>query len=1015
MTSQPGWSLHNCRVVVGADAVVSLRSDDPIVPVVALVDGSSPTDLVLAQVAGADVVLAVRELAIDAGRPAGLDLAIRAAITNAERRNEVAATSRRAGHDVAGALNVIGLITEAGQHGHLDHAAAFGQIKELVRGAGNEAWRVGRGHRASSLVVGCVDLRRVLGNGKLPGDVTLAIADGGMLVFVDEDWLGDALCELVGNARRAGAANISIAVSTVADGDVVEVVVSDDGIGFCSEFAGIGQPFSAEADSERLGIGLASIAERAVELGGRLELRDSGNDGTLTRVALTLRRIDPAFLEGVVEQRPSAGPSAAQANILEGVVRHAPLDESLEGIVAAIENQLPGTMCSVLLLHDGCRLRHGAGAGLPLEYREAIDGVEIGVGQGSCGTAAYTGRPVVASDVTTDRNWIDFRSIATEHGLRSCWSTPIVAAEGGETLGTFAVYTARVWSPDETAIRLVNRFTYLAAVAIDHHRLFGALAESEARFRGAFEGAAAGIALVSLEGVIQKSNPALDELVIRSAAYLAGTSFLDLVDPWYRSLVTESWAELTDEETAGIDTVEVPLEQGPDEAGLEESQTWLSLHTSLIPGEPGRQPYLYVEVRDVTAARQQLADMRAREAAEAANSAKSDFLALASHELRTPLNAILGFAQVMQLLELDEDQRADSVDRIINAGRHLRDLIDELLDLSRIESGHLAVEAEPVDVYTVIDEAIEIVGPLAAARNIELVGQMEATRAPVVLADRRCMRQVLINLLDNAVKYTPRGGRVDVALVAVTPNGATANGSNASGERIKVTDTGAGISSDSLDAIFQPFHRLDRAADGASEGTGLGLALCARLMREMDGLIGVTSTVGLGSSFWIEFPAVTLIDGEAANAVPGGLTVETAPAELAEGKVLYIEDDQASVDLMFEALRLRPGISLSAACSAEEGATAIASDQYEVVLLDVGLPDRSGWELLGELRAGHPTLPVIVLTAGDDVVPSGVALPDRVFTKPVDVSDVLRAIDRACLGGSADGNLFTETVDARYQ
>jgi PAS domain S-box-containing protein len=1001
--------------VVGVDAVVSLRSEDPTVPVVALVDELSPIEAVLAQTAGADVVLHTRP-GFDHDQQPGLELAVRAASTMARRRRELAATSRQTGHDIAEALNVIGLIAQAGQQSRLDQTAAFTQIHDLVRKAGDDAWRAGRANRSSSFVVSAVDLGQLLQSGRLPPGVEICAPEPETYVFVDEPWLLDALGEVVGNARRAGATSVEIDASTRANRQTVTIVVSDDGHGFPAERSAIGQPFVTDAGSERLGVGLASIAEQAAELSGNLTLLDPGGDRTLTRVALSLPRIDaetldPTVGEAGVEEAGTApissvDPATAQANILEGVVRHAPLDESLEGIVTAIENQLPGTICSVLSLHDGCRLKHSAGARLPLAYREAIDGVVIGVGQGSCGTAAHTGRPVVASDVTTDRNWVDFRSIAIEHGLRSCWSTPIVAAEGGETLGTFAVYTPTVWSPDREAIRLVNRFTYLAAVAIEHHRLFGALAESEARFRSAFEGAAAGIALASLGGAVLKANPALVELVGRPAAVLAGTSLLDLVDPEYRGLVTDSWACLTDDDRGAdrVDNVEVPLAPS-----LEGPQRWLSLHTSLIPGESGRHPYLYVEARDVTAARQQLADMRAREAAEAANRAKTDFLALASHELRTPLNAILGFAQIMQLLELDERQRSDSVDQIVNAGRHLRDLIDELLDLSRIESGQLAVETGRVDACEVIDEAIELVGPLAAARDIVVVSHIEVGQAPWVLADHRCMRQVLINLLDNAVKYTSSGGRVDVAADDVDGSSVV---------RIRVTDSGPGISPDSLEAIFQPFHRLDRAADDESEGTGLGLALCARLMGEMGGSIGVTSTVGVGSSFWIEFPTATGADTHPATASSAGNRADAATAassiEHAEGSVLYIEDDPACLDVMDEALRLRPKVTLHSARSAADGAAEIAGHHLDLVLLDVGLPDRSGWDLLAELRVTHPTLPVIVLTAGPDSVPTDVEPPDQMFTKPIDVGEVLRAIDRAC-SGPTGSDLFAEVVDSGHQ
>jgi signal transduction histidine kinase len=306
---------------------------------------------------------------------------------------------------------------------------------------------------------------------------------------------------------------------------------------------------------------------------------------------------------------------------------------------------------------------------------------------------------VIASDVTTDHNWVQFRDLADVHGLRSCWSTPIVA-EGGEVLGTFAVYSADVWAPDQAAVQLVERFTYLAAIAIEHHRLFGA---------------------------------------------------------------------------------------------------------------------------------------------DASNKAKTDFLALVSHELRTPLNAILGFAQVMQMVDLEPEQRVDSVDQIVRAGQHLRDLIDELLDLSRIEAGQLSVVAEDIATDTVVGEVLDLVRPLAASRDIELI-ERHQTGAHRVHADQRCVRQVLINLVANAVKYTPVGGRIRVESEATTEEMV----------RISVTDSGPGISSESMADLFKPFHRL-RQDDGTEpKGTGLGLALSARLVDEMDGRIGVESTPGTGSCFWVE-------------------------------------------------------------------------------------------------------------------------------------------------------------------
>jgi signal transduction histidine kinase len=198
----------------------------------------------------------------------------------------------------------------------------------------------------------------------------------------------------------------------------------------------------------------------------------------------------------------------------------------------------------------------------------------------------------------------------------------------------------------------------------------------------------------------------------------------------------------------------------------------------------------------------------------------------------------------MQMVDLDLAQRTDGVAQIVRAGSHLRDLINELLDLSRIEAGQLSVVAEEIDSVAAVGEVLDLVRPLATTRDIELTVSPPTAVAQPVHADRRCFRQVLINLVGNAVKYTPAGGRVRVD-VTTAADGMV---------RVGVTDSGPGISSDSIADVFQPFHRLERDGQENSEGTGLGLALSARLMDEMNGRIGVESTPGTGSCFWVEFP-----------------------------------------------------------------------------------------------------------------------------------------------------------------
>lgn len=978
-----GRPPDECCVVIGVKATTTRRAESPTIPIVALVDASTPIQAVLAQAAGADVALPVADLdAGDRGDIPGLALAKQTATTIARRRRAIAGSSSQVRHDLAGAFNVIGLAAEVGSTGAVAPDEALAHISALAGDGGADAWRAGRAGRAIGCSLGAIDAASAARNSSndTDTDVTVVVPDDGAWVLADDRRLTAAVRELVDNARQAGARQIKIEVSV--HGRQVDIDVCDDGDGFGpAQRAAVGEPHNAPAGSGRPGLGLATIVEFAAELGGSFSVIDHETSDWSTVVRLSLPAIDDS--DGDVATAIAVDQATVQADILELVARQAPLAESLDAIVAAIEQQLPDTSCSVLLLRDGT-LHHGAAARLPAAFCEAVDGVEIGLRQGSCGTAAYVGHPVIAADVTTDPNWVDFRDLAAEHSLRSCWSMPIVAKEGGEVLGTFAVYRSTVWTPDQAALRLVDRFTYLAAVAIEHDRLFGALAESESRFRSTFEGATVGMALVRLDGSLLKVNPSLMAMLGCPEATLLSSNLLDLVKPVSRDSIRAAWRLLTDDHAISPDgraSVEVPLATPP-----HVEPVWVSMSTSIVDATGER--YFYVEIRDITARRRHLAEQRARESAEAANRAKSDFLALVSHELRTPLNAILGFAQVIQLLDLDLDaeQRADGVEQIVRAGEHLRDLIDELLDLSRIEAGQMSVQTEVVDVALVIREALELVAPLAASRRISLVQDPQSAEPHHVLADRRRLRQVLINLLGNAVKYTPAEGRVGVTV-------SEADGGHV---RIVVDDTGPGIPLESIADVFQPFHRLEPNRGDRSEGTGLGLALAARLMDEMQGRIGVDSTVGAGSRFWVELPLSTVIDR-----VPEGVLTPLEPIEPSvaldtahhERVLLYIEDDTACIAVMEAALELRPLIELRTAANPADGAAQLSAGDIDLVLLDIGLPDRSGWDLLREIRTATPELPVVVLTAGAEMVPASAPQFDQLFTKPLDIPDALRAID----------------------
>ena len=390
---------------------------------------------------------------------------------------------------------------------------------------------------------------------------------------------------------------------------------------------------------------------------------------------------------------------------------------------------------------------------------------------------------------------------------------------------------------------------------------------------------------------------------------------------------------------------------------------------------------------DITTRKRAEAALRtAKEEAERANSAKSEFLSRMSHELRTPLNAILGFGQLLQMQELAPTQH-DRVSHIVNAGRHLLGLINEVLDISRIEAGRVELSLEPVHVAGTVAEALEFIRPLAAERGVTIhpLDAAHPHHGRHVMADRQRLKQVMLNLLANAVKYNRQGGTVRLE---------HAEGSNGH-TRIVVADTGPGIAPDKMGRLFTAFDRLG-AETSAVQGTGLGLALSQRLVTAMKGDIGVQSVVGEGTRFWVELPPAENQMAAAARHREDGAAQEKP--ELARTcHVLYIEDNLSNLTLVEHLLVDHVGVRLTTAMQGGMGLEMARRHRPDLILLDLHLPDVPGWEVLADLKADETTrtIPVVIVSA--DATPRQIerlmkAGAHSYLTKPLDVKRFLRLL-----------------------
>ena len=680
------------------------------------------------------------------------------------------------------------------------------------------------------------------------------------------------------------------------------------------------------------------------------------------------------------ETRTRARQQEAVAELGQRALTNVDMDTLLTGATALVAATLDVEISTVLeLMPGGDTLRIRAASG----WKANVLGLLVPANANSqAGYVLLSKTPAIVADFRTETRF-PCSPLMVEHNLIS--GVAVIVGGHEQPFGTIGAHTVRQRHFTQDDVHFLQSIANVLAAALEQRRAEEALYKNHEFLEAVLEHTAEGIVACDAEGELTFFNRATRDFHGLSPEPIPGGQWPEHYSLYQPDGITPMRPE------------EIPLCRAFSGELVRDMEMVIAPRDGVARlvinnGEPlfdaeGEKLGAVVVMHDITERKRAEVELqRAKEEADAANLAKSEFLSRMSHELRTPLNAILGFGQILELEPMSPLQ-SESIGHILKGGRHLLALINEVLDIARVEAGHTELSLEPVALVDVVSECCALVKPLADQRGIRFVAALPDMSTYHVMADRQRLKQVLINLLSNAIKYNRESGSVTVSAVPVADGRL----------QLRVRDTGAGMTPQDMAKLFTPFERLN-AVNSQIEGTGLGLVLSQRLVAAMAGTLGVESTPGQGSTFRVELPQVE--SPLKALAELPQQQPEASPVTERTYTVLSIEDNLSNIRLLETILASRPEITLLAAMQGSIGLDLARRHRPDVILLDLHLPGISGAEVLEQLKQSDDTreIPVIVISA--DATPKQIEAllaggAKTYLTKPIDVLEFLRTLDEA--------------------